>query len=81
MGVVAQTNCRLETGGNAKCRSTVHSGTGSRVPSGARGVAVAYAEDRTRVFRENESSEVEQTVRRPVAGSNPVRSPLDSSVG
>jgi hypothetical protein len=51
------------------------------MPSGARGLAVAYAEAREKVFREDGSSEAEQR-RKPLAtGSNPVRPPLDSSNG
>lgn len=50
-------------------------------PPGARGFAVAYAEDRTRVLREGGSSAwIERMREHEVAGSIPVR-PLDSSVG
>lgn len=62
------------------------SGAGSRLrklcPPGARGVAVAYAEDREKVFRERTVAQRGEQRRKPlVAGSNPVRPPLDSSVG
>lgn len=51
------------------------------MPSGARGFAVAYAEAWKKVFREDGSSEAEQRRKPSAAGSNPVRPPLDSSVG
>ncbi|GAB3359692.1 hypothetical protein GCM10027430_32200 [Lysobacter tyrosinilyticus] len=53
---------------------TVHSGTGSQRPSGARGIAVAYAGDREKVFRDGDgSSEAERRREPEAAGSSPVR--------
>lgn len=59
---------------------TVRSGAGFGFnqlgPSGARGAAVAYAEDREKVFRDgSDSSEAERRRKPQDAGSTPVRFP------
>jgi hypothetical protein len=73
----------LSVGDSRQYGTSIEHATAVRLamPSGARGLAVAYAEAREKVFREDGSSEAEQR-RKPLAtGSNPVRPPLDSSNG
>ena len=77
----SRTDWLLRREANAEHRSNDPQRHGFQGPSGARGVAVAHAGDQEKVFRADESSEAEQR-RKPLAtGSNPVRPPLDSSVG
>jgi hypothetical protein len=73
----------LPVGDSRQYGTSIEHATAVRLamPSGARGLAVAYAEAWEKVFREDGSSEAEQRRKPSATGSNPVRPPLDSSDG
>ena len=78
----SHTNWPLRREANAEHRSNGSQRRRLITLPGARGTAVAYAEDREKVFRERTIAQRQSSGCMPsVAGSNPVRPPLDSSVG
>lgn len=74
----------LPVGDSRQCGASIEHASAARVriPSGARGAAVAYAEAWEKVLHERTIAQRKSNGSMPSAtGSNPVRPPLDSSDG